>query len=426
MPRISTRQTLLTKVNNLARSQQQLLLSVDGDEDDYEETLEDLEDILLLRYFIQKRRYLVPRIYNIQRRTPLLDWFESLNKPRAFRLCMRMSASSFLALVALIDHHPVFQSTGRKPQAPVRLQLAVFLYRLGMSGAGSSLAHTSLSLGLSEGSVQLYTLCTIEALQQIKQRWICWPGQTARTAHAHHIAKLSGSIFQNCVGFIDGTFINLQFTPEVDHSSYFNRKSTYALNAMVICNDDRRILYLRAGDTSAVHDTRVFSCSFFGQNQSRYLTGREYLLGDSAYTPTARMITPFKKPRARQRACRHFNYALSQRRIVIEHTFGMIKARFPALTHIPVRIRDQRTHGLVVQWFESGCILHNFLLARKDEVKWLEKETDWSRILEEIQADNEEFDNNIGGISLRDIAEEENEKVRERIFERFKRLRGFE
>jgi hypothetical protein len=81
------------------------------------------------------------------------------------------------------------------------------------------------------------------------------------------------------------------------------------------------------------------------------------------------MVTPFKKPVANRPDCKLFNATLSSRRIVIEHVFGILKSRFPAITSVPVRIKDVQTHKDVVDWFESACIIHNFLL--------LEQDTDW-------------------------------------------------
>ncbi|RPA79140.1 hypothetical protein BJ508DRAFT_200657, partial [Ascobolus immersus RN42] len=296
---------------------------------------------------------------------------------------LRMSKPSFFVLANLIKHHIGFVTTGRRPQAPVFLQLAVFLYRMGMAGGGSTLAHTGLALGLGEGTVHSYTVRVVEALQNIRTHWIKWPTKEARQKHAKRVGEASKGVFSGCIGFIDGTFLNLQYTPETNHYFYFNRKSTYAIGAMAVCTDNRQIVYLRVGDTSAVHDTTVFSRSYLSQTPSQYFGDGEYLIGDSAYTPTATMIVPFKKPRARQPLPKRFNFALSQRRIVIEHAFGMIKARFPALTNVPIRIRDTDSHAMVVNWFVAGVVLHNFLIARRDEMKWTQ-ETEWEEILKDI------------------------------------------
>jgi hypothetical protein len=180
-------------------------------------------------------------------------------------------------------------------------------------------------------------------------------------------------VFPGCIGFVDGTFITLQYSPLEDWYFYFNRKSSYALNAMVVCTDQRRIIYMRVGDTSAVHDARVFEKSRLSAHPEAYFGPGEYLIGDSAYPANDYMITPYKKPRSAEPACRQFNPTLSSRRIAIEHLFGLIKARFPSVTAVGTRIVDGASHRRVVNWFEAACIIHNFLLT-EDELEWDEFE----------------------------------------------------
>lgn len=82
------------------------------------------------------------------------------------------------------------------------------------------------------------------------------------------------------------------------------------------------------------------------------------------------MIVPFKKPAANSPPCRVFNATLSFRRIAIEHVFGMLKSHFPSITCVPIRVTGMETHKQVVDWLESACILHNFLLQVNDD-EWM-------------------------------------------------------
>lgn len=415
MPRVSVR-TRYTRRFEFLIYHQLSLLSLASNED-FDQNYNNLACLITAYYHIQTSRYLSPRNY-IHRYARLSKWFSSLQAgpEREFKTMLRMSTSAFTALVNLIAPNAIFHiSRLGRPQLPVELQLAVFLLRMGMQGAGSSLAHTHVNLGLAEGSVHLYTLRVIEALQSIKENWIRWPTPAKRKEHAQRIAKESFGLFEGYVGFVDGTYVNLQFTPEVpDYYFYFNRKSTYAINATAICTDDRIITYLRCGDTSAVHDSTVFSRTLLYQQPDDYFNDGEYLIGDSAYTATAQMIPPFTNPRAREKPCRRFNWMLSHSRIVIEHTFGMLKARFPALTAMPIRIKDTCTHTLVVKWFEAGCVIHNFLGARRDELDW-ENEKHWLDILKGIEEERE-GENNIQGGSL---TTGKNLTIREDLLQKF-------
>lgn len=148
--------------------------------------------------------------------------------------------------------------------------------------------------------------------------------------------------------------MELLLSSNTHQKSIGNRMGSYALNAMVVCNDLGRILYTRVGDTSAVHDARVFESSQLSQHPENFLATNEFLIGDSAYTNTDNLVTPFKKPIANDPQHRLFNATLSSRRIAIEHVFGQLKARFPAITSVPIRITGIESHKRVVDWFESA------------------------------------------------------------------------
>jgi hypothetical protein len=73
-----------------------------------------------------------------------------------------------------------------------------------------------------------------------------------------------------------------------------------------------------------------------------------YILADKAYQVDKHIITPYKLPVARQPSYKAFNKALSERRIKIEHAFGVLKARWSSLKSLPVRIGDdvQKDQGI--------------------------------------------------------------------------------
>ncbi|KAG0195134.1 hypothetical protein BGX33_004161, partial [Mortierella sp. NVP41] len=74
-------------------------------------------------------RYLEPRNripFSTDWRLRVLEEYDD----KDFATCMRMTKAQFNTLVDLIKDHPVFISTGNKPQLPVREQLKICLYRL--------------------------------------------------------------------------------------------------------------------------------------------------------------------------------------------------------------------------------------------------------------------------------------------------------
>jgi len=296
----------------------------------------------------------------------LRQWFDGISNPRQFRSLFRMDSEHFFELLVLIKDHPVFHNQSNNKQFPVQYQLCVFLYRLGGAEGGGSHARTGILLGLGEGTVSLFSNRVLRAILDLREEYIQWPTAPKADQIKKRIGDGSRQVFQDCIGFIDGTFIILKYAPFKDWYFYWNRKSTYAINAMVVCTDKTEITYTRVGDTSAVHDSRVFGKSRLATHAEEFFKPHEYLIGDTAYTCNDHMITPFKKPRSSQKGPKLFNATLSSRRIAIEHTFGLIKARFPALTNISICIHDIKSHETVVHWFEVACVLHNFLLQRND------------------------------------------------------------
>jgi DDE superfamily endonuclease len=59
----------------------------------------------------------------------------------------------------------------------------------------------------------------------------------------------------------------------------------------------------------------------------------------------------------------------SQERINIEHAFGVLKARWPSLRCLPVRIRTdiRKDHTRVIKWIMACLVLHNFLSFRGED-----------------------------------------------------------
>ena len=62
-----------------------------------------------------------------------------------------------------------------------------------------------------------------------------------------------------------------------------------------------------------------------------------YLLGDSAYRLGNRILKPYSKREIQNdqdERLQSFNVALSSARVKTEHTFGLLKSRFPILTNL--------------------------------------------------------------------------------------------
>jgi len=118
-----------------------------------EEEEEDSEIFIFSLLALNEVRYLEPRIYNVAKSQYWYDNILPSYDDTRFKKIMRMFPENFKALVSLLSSHPIFQSNNVNQQAPVELQLAVFLRKLeSKDNVFSICSH----YGIAEGTVLLY------------------------------------------------------------------------------------------------------------------------------------------------------------------------------------------------------------------------------------------------------------------------------
>lgn len=219
------------------------------------------------------------------------------------------------------------------------------------------------------------------------------------------------SHFPGCVGYLDGSIIGLRYKPKVETATYWSgRKKLYGMNLQAICDSSHAFRYVQIGFPGSVSDSSAFSATDFYSSAHTYLGLGEYVLADKGYTCTPRCITPYKRPRARQIANRykHFNEVHAAVRINIEHSFGILKARFPSLDFIPLYFSSAEDHGQFVKWILVTIILHNFLeYAEDSDDYWIGDIQQVAGAVAGIEADGRGFveeplEDTAGGEELRD------------------------
>lgn len=103
------------------------------------------------------------------------------------------------------------------------------------------------------------------------------------------------------------------------------------------------------------------------EQPAAYFDAGQYLLGDTAYSCCFPFIlTPYKMPASTLPRNKTFNWLLAQQRIIIEHTIGILKARFPVLDGIRDRIVDEDDIMKVCSKIVSCFILHNLCIDSSD------------------------------------------------------------
>src|SRR2546429_1396855 len=146
-------------------------------EDTGSEEEEDNELFVLSLLVLNEERYLEPRIYNVAKSqhwyNDILPTYDDVR----FKKILRMFPENFKSLVSLIKNHSIFQSNNSKKQAPVELQLAVFIRRL---GSRNDIFSICSNYGIAEGTVILFCKRVMKAIISYKTSYVKWPTRQAR------------------------------------------------------------------------------------------------------------------------------------------------------------------------------------------------------------------------------------------------------
>lgn len=283
---------------------------------------------------------------------------------RDFRSEFRVSRVTFDRLVCLLEQDPIFYSTGKKPQRPVRYQLACFLMRYGTRGADSlQVAH---KLGIGFGSVFTYCHRVVRALRTIGLQVVSWGDDERRKVVSDYIFDHYG--FPQCLGILDGSLIRLTQMPEKAGFTFICRKKYPAINIQAIVDHQKRFISFDLGWPGSVADVMVWKKSQVWQRRLEYFSGNSQVLADKGYPSSPYVLRPFTEPEVDSQPLheklrrRKFNKRLSSIRIYVEHAFGMLKGRFPALKDLPPEQDIQDTYRLM----EALLALHNICIDFED------------------------------------------------------------
>jgi hypothetical protein len=193
-------------------------------------------------------------------------------------------------------------------------------------------------------------------------KFVSWPNSQGRKEMASRIGRFTG--FKNCVGFIDGTLLPLEEKPSIDPQDYYSQKGSYGLATLVVCNDNKRIIYYLTGWPGCSHDTRLWDNCNLHLKESTCFSPGQYLIADSGFPTESNLVPAFKKPPHGPipQMKKNFNQHLASLRVCNEHCIGILKGRFQSLRGLQMELTLIEAMRKLTNWVSACVILHNFLL----------------------------------------------------------------
>ena len=228
--------------------------------------------------------------------------------------------------------------------------------------SGNYLMYVLIYLNHIDGSVDKYIERFINAVMKRQSKYVKWPMGEERKRIIKRHEELFG--LPNCIGFLDGSLFPIYQAPHWHPELFWSRKSRPAIQNMVICDFDLRILFGETGHYGSANDPGVVMKGGFLDHLDSYFEGDEYVVSDSAYAK-ARWCVPIGKSlkyEALTGSDKKFNYFLSRARVSIENCFGALKGRFPSLDELRIRLNEEEDMDSYNRWIVTCFILHNFCI----------------------------------------------------------------
>ena len=284
-----------------------------------------------------------------------------------WRQHFRLSRETFRFLVQLLRGSIEKRNTRLREAVGVEMRVAVALWRL---STGNSYRTVASTFGIGKSTAVTITNDVIESLVEYVEDWIKFPQTIQETAESiNRFSDKNNSPLPQVVGAIDGSQIPIK-APKQSKESYFNRKQFYSMNLQGVVGGDCRFLDVAVGFPGSIHDARVLRMSgIYGRVLRReILQGPVHnlngipvgplIIGDSAYPGLPWLVKPYQNEIFTQ-SQKKFNNIHSKARVVVERTFGIMKARWRCLLK-QLEIHTENVPKTVL----ACCILHNICIMR--------------------------------------------------------------
>ncbi len=295
----------------------------------------------------------------------------------------RMSRETFLFVCQELKSIEK-RNTSMRKAIPLQKRVSIALWFLSTNSDFRTISHL---FGVSKASVCLITkdvcMCIVDHLLPKYIRMPC--GDALKQVVAGFKEKLG---FPQCVGAIDGTHIPI-ISPQECPADYYNRKGWHSIILQGLVDHNGLFMDIYVGWPGRVHDARVFSNSSLfrkGQEGSLVPTLTEMIeqceiplviLGDPAYPLLKWLMKAYPDTGRLTLEQKTFNYRLSKARVVVEHAYGRLKARWRCLMK-----RNDTNICDIPNIVSACCVLHNICELRGESFddEWIESDSSFSMI----------------------------------------------
>ncbi|KAJ1519237.1 hypothetical protein ONE63_011606 [Megalurothrips usitatus] len=293
----------------------------------------------------------------------LNDWI-GLYLDADFHFRFRMKKDTFWALVEVIRPH--YPKKWKRGDAPLVDCPKAVLMTLSYLGHQTSMDDIGDRFGVAVSTVHKEVHRIAKIICSLKSTFIIWPKANECTIIEQQFRERAG--FPGVIGAIDGCHVEI-VAPADDQVSYTDRKMNHSIILQGICTASKIFTNVSIGTPGSRNDNRALALSsIFKQislksRTSVFYEDRFHLVGDKAYPNRCWLLAPFKNYGNLTRRQRKYNYHHSVTRIVIEHTFGLLKGRWRRLLGLVLKDVAKDTDFVL-----AGCILHNFCYLHQDTV----------------------------------------------------------
>ena len=364
MPRNTPKKTAVkNKVSyiiDLFQVFQVLHATADPDHQDfYNILLAELEELKIL----ESTRYLHRPSYGGNRTPKNFNYFLQEYNDLEFLHHFRVNRDHFLTFHNTLNSSIVGEL--------LELDLLLLLNFLGCNGNGQSFFRSIHQFNLAYGSIEIRITNATNLILQVKDVHISWPDVNERDIIRTSIMKKFH--FPYCVGMVDGTLFPLRCRPHLFPGDYWSRKNCYALTGLIFSDHNKKIRASSLGWPGRCHDNRMWRNHKFLDEPQHYFSNLEYLLADSAFTPSNIIVPSFKrKPGVELPPIQsEFNTLVAKCRYLNENTIGILKGKFPYLRGMSTCIKTNEDIKRVLGRITVFIIFHNVLIDDHINVEWV-------------------------------------------------------